>query len=441
MELPLDFVKRMKGMLGEEYNDFEKAFCENESFSAMRLNTLKDIPKELSDIAEKLEKVPWCDCGYYVGKDTINGKSAFHVSGLLYFQEPSAMSAVAALGIEKGDFVLDLCAAPGGKATYAAQVLGGTGLLVANEIVKKRSAILSENIERMGIKNAVVTNETPARLSEKYPEFFDKIIVDAPCSGEGMFRKEPKALTEWSIEHTQSCAVRQKLIIDSALKMLAPGGRLIYSTCTFAPCENEGVAEYIMDMPDMRLVPIDMPYFSGANGKWIGSDKDFSGAKRIFPHKNKGEGHFLALFEKSGEKCTKKSVERITEPDKSYREFEKEYLNIHLSGNFVSFAENLYLLPQGIDIDKVKVERAGLYLGQCKKGRFEPSHALALALGKDEIKNTYETATPEKYLKGETLISDIPGWCAVTYCGAILGWAKGSQGTLKNKFPKQLRQI
>lgn len=441
MELPLDFIKRMKDMLGSEYENFEKAFCEGESYSAMRINTLKDIPKELKAVTDKLEKVPWCDFGYYVGKDTINGKSPFHASGLFYFQEPSAMSAVAALGIDEGDFVLDLCAAPGGKATYAAQMLNGAGLLIANEIVKKRSAVLSENIERMGIKNAVVTNETPARLAEKYPRFFDKIIVDAPCSGEGMFRKEPKALVEWSVEHTESCAVRQKLIIDSAIDMLSPGGRLIYSTCTFAPCENEGVAEYILSKPDMRLVPIDMPYFSPGRGEWIGSDMDFSAAKRIFPHKNKGEGHFLALFEKCGEKRKKVFKEKITEPDKSYREFEKEYLNVKFSGNFVMFGENLYLLPQGADIDKIKVERAGIYMGQCKKGRFEPSHALALALKKGEIKNTFETDSPEKYLRGETLISDISGWCAVTYCGVNLGWAKGSQGILKNKYPKQLREI
>lgn len=444
MELPVEFENRMREMLGEEYGAFKEAFCTGESFSGLRINTLKSIPEELWGLLSGLEKVPWCTEGYYVKKDITDGKSPFHISGLFYFQEPSAMAPVAALGIEKGDYVLDLCAAPGGKATYAGALLQGEGLLLANEIIPKRSLILSENIERMGIRNAVVTNENPKRLAEKYGGFFNKIIVDAPCSGEGMFRKEPRAVSEWSIAHTESCAARQKNILDSAVAMLSPGGRLLYSTCTFAPCEDEGVADYVLTKyPDMHLLDPGMEFFEKGRAEWADAAHDMSMTRRIFPHKNKGEGHFFAVFEKDGEflpqRCRK--TEKESEGAKLFRDFEKEYLCTHLSGRFVNFGERLWLLPEGIDIDKIKTERAGLFLGRCKKGRFEPSHALVLALKPGEIKNCFETEEIAKYLRGETLSSDIKGWCAVTWHGVCMGWAKGSGGVLKNHFPKYLRQI
>lgn len=442
MDLPVEFEERMKEMLGEEYNEFKEKFITEENFSALRLNRLKNIPKELADTVSELERVKWCSDGYYVKKDIIDGKHPFHVAGLIYFQEPSAMAVVPALGIEQGDYVLDLCAAPGGKATYAGAMLEGEGVLVANEIIPKRSVILSDNIERMGIKNALVTNENPQRLSEKFPEFFNKIIVDAPCSGEGMFRKEPKALAEWSVEHTKSCSIRQKLIMDSAIKMLSPGGKLIYSTCTFAPCENEGVVDYVLsNYENMKLIPIDSTHFTDGVSEWADSSYDLSLTKRIFPHKNKGEGHFLALFQKEGKFQKPQVREKIKETDdvKLFREFEKKYLNTDFSGKFVKFGENLYLLPENTDIDKLKVERAGLMLGKCKKGRFEPAHALALALKPEEIKNTFEADDIDRYLKGETLEGDISGWCCVTYKGVNMGWAKGSGGVLKNHFPKYMR--
>lgn len=442
MDLPVDFKKRMKQMLKDEYDDFEKSFSNEESFSALRINSLKKMPQELFDIVSGLERVKWCKNGYYVKKDIIDGNHPFHTAGLIYFQEPSAMSVVPFLGIEPGDYVLDLCAAPGGKATYAGEMLKGKGILVANEIIPKRSVVLSDNIERMGIKNALVTNENPKKLSEKFPGFFNKIIVDAPCSGEGMFRKEPRALSEWSIEHTKSCSLRQKLIMDSAIKMLSPGGKLIYSTCTFAPCENEGVADYVLsNYPDMRLIKIDAPYFSDGLGEWVNSSYDMSFTKRIFPHKNKGEGHFIALFKKDGEFKKNEIKEKIKDNDdvRLFCEFEEKFLNTRFSGKFIKFGKNLYLLPENINIDKIKVERAGLFLGKCKKGRFEPSHALALALSPEEIKNTFQTKDIKKYLRGETLEGDIEGWCCVTYMGINMGWAKGSGGILKNHFPKYMR--
>ena len=345
MNLPEKFTERMKNMLGGEYDEFAAAFESAPVYSGIRVNTLKEGAKDavLSKFGN-LKSVPWCNDGFYADKSLISGSHPFHLAGLFYFQEPSAMSVVEGLPIKKGDFILDLCAAPGGKSTQAAAKLANTGLLVSNEIIKKRAEILSENIERTGIKNAVVTNETPQRLSEKYLNFFDKIIVDAPCSGEGMFRKEPRAVTEWSIEHTVSCAARQKNILESALKMLKPGGYLIYSTCTFAPEENEQIAAYLIDR-GMKLTEIqNLSMLESGRTEWSGSDHDMTKTRRIFPHKQNGEGHFIALFKKSGAADERKIENgKLGQAEKDavklYRDFEKKYLNTELNGDFCLFGE------------------------------------------------------------------------------------------------------
>ena len=279
-------------MLGDEYDDFIRSYDEAPVFTGIRVNTMKQAAdKHIFDKFGSLPPVPWCESGFYADKSQISGNHQYHIGGLFYFQEPSAMAAAAALPVNEGDFILDLCAAPGGKSTQAGAKLNNTGLLVSNEIIKKRADILSENIERFGFKNTVVTNETPQRLCEKYPEFFDKIIVDAPCSGEGMFRKEPQAVTEWSEEHVMSCAARQRNILDCAVKMLKKGGMLLYSTCTFSIEENEKNAEYIIKNLGLAQVPIHL------NGVCGGINMPY--AARLFPHKQNGEGHFVALFRKN----------------------------------------------------------------------------------------------------------------------------------------------
>lgn len=449
MELPQKFTERMQDMLKDEYEDFYESFCNSDTFSGIRINLTKNGAEEkLFGITGSLEQVPWCKNGFYADKSIISGNHPLHCAGLFYFQEPSAMCAVSGIPIEKGDKVLDLCAAPGGKSTQAAEKLDGTGLLVANEIVKKRSGILSENIERMGIKNAIVTNETPQRLAEKYPGFFDKIIVDAPCSGEGMFRKEPQSVEEWSVEHTISCGIRQRHILDCAVKMLKKGGMLVYSTCTFAPEENEKTAAYLISEHNMELA--DMPALEmlcEGNSKWSQSNYDMSKTRRIFPHKQKGEGHFAALFIKNdGEKdiSTKKAfVQKNSDSVKLWKEFENKCMNTALDGDFVLFGDNLYLKPQGIDIDKIKTVRCGLHLGICKKNRFEPSHALALAMKKEDFKNTEDFDCNDEsikaYLTGNVINSDKSGWCAVCVNGYPLGWGKASGGIMKNHYPKYLR--
>ena len=450
MKLPQKFEARMREMLKDEYDDFLKAMKTSPLFAGIRINALKENAEGavLKEFGE-LKKIPWCNGGFYADKNIISGNHPYHLAGLFYFQEPSAMSTVSALPIEKDDYILDLCAAPGGKATQAGALLGEDGLLVANEIVKSRANILSDNIERMGIKNAVVINETPQRLAEKYPHFFDKIIVDAPCSGEGMFRKEPQAIEEWSAEHTVSCGERQKNILGSAMKMLKGGGYLVYSTCTFAPEENEKIAAYMLENYNVELIaPYNLDMLSEGKKEWSASKFDMSKTRRIFPHLNDGEGHFIALFHSLDETENtdiKKSKSKITDGEKLYREFEDKFLNVKLNGEFLLFGENLYLKPEGIDIDidKIKVIRAGLHLGICRKGRFEPSHALCLALKKNDFKNSIDfdcgSDILKKYLMGETIQCDKNGWCAVTVNGYTIGWGKASGGVLKNHFPKYLR--
>lgn len=441
MQLPEEFKIRMKNILGAEYDKFVMSLVEEPACSGMRINLLKRGARAaVESCVGHPEQVPWCKNGYYAEKSVLSGKHPYHMCGLVYFQEPSAMSAAEALDIKPGDFVLDLCAAPGGKATQAAEKLQGKGLLVANEIIPKRAKILAENIGRMGITNAVVTNENPEKLAEKYADFFDKIIVDAPCSGEGMFRKEPQAVTEWSAAHTESCAARQKKILHSAFKMLKKGGKLVYSTCTFAPCENEGVAGWVLDTyPGIEPVNITLPGMTDANAAWAEVNHDLSGAKRIFPHNARGEGCFNALFQKNYGSVKKYEKNYKSVNKAAFELFEKQYLNTHFSGSFADFGDKLYLLPHNLDIDKIKTELAGLFLGTCKKGRFEPSHELCLALTAEDFKNTREIAEPAKYYGGETFPSDKKGWTAVLYGGFPLGWGKASDGILKNHFPKYLR--
>lgn len=442
MNLPERFCLRMKEMLGTEYDSFLEACEQSPVFTGLRINTTKQNAKErVFETFGNMEAVPWCNEGFYADKSKISGNHPYHMSGLFYFQEPSAMVAVSALPIDEGDFVLDLCAAPGGKSTQAGAKLNNTGLLISNEIIKKRSEILSENIERFGFKNTIVTNESPQKLAEKYSEFFDKIIVDAPCSGEGMFRKEPQAVTEWSVEHVESCALRQRNILDCAVKLLKKGGMLIYSTCTFSIEENEENARYLINEHGLTLQEIKLD--------GISQGIDMPEAGRLFPHIQQGEGHFAVLFKKeygseNAEPMKKRGQNAdIKAAEKLYREFENKFLNIRMNGEFYLFGEKLYLMPFAVDIDKIKVVRLGLLLGECKKNRFEPSHALALALTAQDFKNTINLSHDDKiltqYLTGNVIQCDKNGYTAVLADGFPVGWGKASQGMLKNHYPKYLR--
>lgn len=344
------------------------------------------------------------------------------------------MSAVALLDPQPGEKVADLCAAPGGKSTQIAGRMAGEGFLLCNEFSPKRAKILSQNIERMGVANALVTNEDTAVLAQKYAGFFDRVLVDAPCSGEGMFRKEEAAVTDWSQETVEMCARRQETIIANAAKLLKPGGRLVYSTCTFAPEENELLVEkFLQTHPDFAPMAVDAPWFApGPNGSF-----------RLWPHKLLGEGHFVAVLQKTKGEEGDTPLQKTEKPPKEWESFAKELDICMPRGGFMSFGANLYHIPEDMpDIKGIRVVRAGLALGECKKGRFEPAHALALWLkeGVPAVSFPADSNEIRAYMHGETVAADLRGWCLVQVDGYSLGWAKGDGKVLKNHYPKGLRR-
>lgn len=468
MNIPSDFAFRMQDMLGEAYPAFIHSY-EREKYQALRVNTLKGTTEEFLEKAPftNLRAVPWESRGYYYDSDSQPGKHPLHAAGAYYIQEPSAMYPAACLEAKPGERVLDLCAAPGGKTTQIASDMQNAGILVCNEIYPARAKILSENVERMGIRNALVTSETPQRLSEMFGEYFDRILVDAPCSGEGMFRKNEEACGEWSLENVQLCAARQDEILDCADLMLRPGGRLVYSTCTFAPAENEGSIErFLARHTEYRIV--EAPFYEGMTQgvpKWAhyGEKEDVTSGiddlrhtVRLFPHLLKGEGHYLAVLEKAGEvpdsyqgylvNGTQKGI-RIKEV-KEFWQFCQEALKTTIledsQDSLLLFGDQLYLMPKDMpSVKKLKVLRPGLHLGTLKKNRFEPSHALALALTSMEVRHSMELGddNARAYLNGMTINCDgEKGWYLLTYMGYSIGWGKLAGQVMKNHYPKGLRK-
>lgn len=444
MQLPIEFEKRMKDMLGDEFDAFIDTYNDNRAYG-LRFNPLKITREEFEKCVEAAtERVPWAEEGYYYNPAMQPGKAALHEAGAYYIQEPSAMSAAELLDVKQGQIVCDLCAAPGGKSTQIAAKLGGTGLLVSNEFYSSRAKILSQNIERMGVRNAVVLNESTEHMANLFPEFFDRVMVDAPCSGEGMFRKDEVAITEWSLEQVEVCANRQAMILDDAASMVKPGGIMVYSTCTFSEEENEETVraflernqDFYIDKPSVHDVLVE----SGV------VEKD--GMYRLWPHKLKGEGHFAVRFAKKqgGDDREYKrkyiSGTKKKEELKYFLEFADTALNVKLNGAYVMFGDSLYLVPESmIDLKGIKVERAGLKLGCNKKNRFEPDHALALALKPSEVKQVTELTETEKYLRGETVECGYDkGWTLVTVNNIPIGWGKAQNGVLKNHYPKGLRK-
>lgn len=549
--LPEAFLKRMQSQLGTEYEAFTGSL-EGERHRALRVNPLKGSksPSEarrhfLALSPWQLKPVPWEENGFYYASEGSDGyrsneketnhapagpgRHPYHEAGVYYIQEPSAMAPVCFLGAEPGERVLDLCAAPGGKTTQIAGKMQGKGLLVSNEIHPQRARILSENVERLGIRNCLVLNETPERLAEVFPGYFDRILVDAPCSGEGMFRKNENAEEEWSPENVKQCAQRQDGILDCAVAMLRPGGRLVYSTCTFAPQEDEGsVDRLIRRHPEMQILDpfrclagndgaeAACPVAEGAGGSeegechvaeagecpaksesstaetaefsaeqdrlnawgfapgrpdWVeggtlahpGAQPPVSGIEktiRLWPHRLQGEGHYLAVLQKggpqaAGEVCSLYGTERgISEKDcREYLDFAAEALTEKPQGIYLRFGEQLYLAP--VDTPALKglhVLRPGLHLGTLKKNRFEPSHALALALSPREVRRCCPVGAgdgqadnepgAQVYLKGQTFpFAGEKGWYLITVDDYSLGWGKLAGGIMKNHYPKGLRKL
>lgn len=437
-------------MLRDEYDDFIKSY-DSRPQRSLRVNTLKaDSERFFRQNLFDLERVEWCPDGFYYADSRRPGLHPYHRAGVYYIQEASAMAPAVCAEMKPGEKVLDLCAAPGGKSSRAAAALQGSGILVSNEIVPSRAKILSFNLERMGVKNAIVTNESPADLEKFFPAFFDKIIVDAPCSGEGMFRKDPSAVSQWSQQRPDACAVRQGLILDSADKMLSAGGRIIYSTCTFAPQENEmAVAAFLDRHPEYRLIsPAVSTFFSPGRPEFANGRRDIKKTMRLFPYKLKGEGHFVAVLEKSDGQQGKIRYQKTVSDKKvlaPWFDFEKNNLKGVAAGNFMMFGSMLYSLPDNTpDLTGVKVLRRGLQLGEMKKGRFEPSHSLAMALRTDNAQR--ENMPPddervESYLCGQTVRTDNSsrGYRLMAVDGYTMGWGKCDGRIIKNHYPKGLR--
>ncbi len=428
--LPAAFLERMKDQLGPEYPDFLDSL-ERPRAVALRFNPLKGAAPSLSFVGQS---VPWEPAGYYYDPEARPGLHPYHEAGVYYLQEASAMSAVALLDPKPGERVCDLCAAPGGKTTQIAGRMLGKGFLLCNEINPKRAKILSRNVERMGVANALVTNEHPERLANRLEGYFDRVLIDAPCSGEGMFRKEEAAVTDWSQETVEMCARRQKEILESGAALLRPGGRLVYSTCTFAPEENEQtILDFLERHPEFSPEPVEAPWFTPAG----------EGMYRLWPHKLLGEGHFAAVLRKAGEEDAPTEEQTGEKLPKEWTAFARQ-LEISLpAGRAIFFGQSLFWAPEEMpSLKGLKVLRPGLELGEVKKGRFEPAHALALWLKGAANVQPLTADSPETaaYLHGEVIPSDREGWCLVSLDGFSLGWGKGDGKVLKNHYPKGLRR-
>lgn len=430
--LPEKFLARMQQQLGDEYDEYLRSLQRPRAV-ALRFNPLKGAIPALPFVGEP---VPWEPMGYYYDPDSRPGLHPYHEAGVYYLQEASAMASAALLEPQPGEIILDLCAAPGGKSTQIAGRMQGQGLLVSNEIHPKRAKVLSRNIERLGIGNAVVTGEAPAALADRFPGFFHRIMVDAPCSGEGMFRKEEAAITDWSEENVEMCARRQAEILDCAAAMLRPGGRLVYSTCTFAPQEDEEAVEaFLARHPEFEAEPVNAPWFQESR----------PGMYRLWPHKLLGEGHFAAVLRKMDcrEEIADVNFDQPKPLPKAFLSFAKE-LDIALpDGQAVTFGDTLYWMPPQMPaLHRLRVLRPGLELGALKKDRFEPAHALALWLKhcKNEISLSPESKELAAYLHGEAIPCAERGWCLVKAGAYSLGWGKGDGNQLKNHYPKGLRK-
>lgn len=435
----------MKDLLGDEYQAYLDSFEEPRIYG-LRVNTLKWTPEQCRQVYGDFQQVPWIANGLLYPEERRMAKDPYYYAGLYYLQEPSAMTPASVLPVEPGDRVLDLCAAPGGKSTELGAKLMGKGVLIANDISNSRAKALLKNLELFGISNICVTSETPEKLASVYPEYFDKILVDAPCSGEGMFRKDADMVKDW-LEHGPAYyAPIQKEILHQAVAMLKPGGMMVYSTCTFDKREDE---EQILDLlktyPEMEVVPL--PRFAGACDSF-----GFSGAIRLFPHKIKGEGHFVVLLRKNadgqeakqGKAGKQTKIPAVLEKEPELKAFLEKCGIFEDPSRFMVREDSIYYLPENFEPAKgIRYLRTGLLVGTLKKGRFEPSQALAMALSPDTFEDCISFNRGDdrviRYLKGETISlneGEKPrkGWVLVCVDGFALGFAKGNGMNLKNKY-------
>lgn len=447
VKLPENFLKEMKRLLGEDFPAYERALCEP-YYRGIRINTLKtDAGQVFENFPFKKKPSPFCKDGFYIPFDTKGlGSHPLHHAGAFYMQEPSAGCAVTILDVQQGDRVLDLCAAPGGKSTQIAAALQNTGLLWSNEIIKNRASVLLSNIERMGVKNAVVSSCHPEQLCKKLMGFFDKVLVDAPCSGEGMFRKDEMAVKEWSREHVLACAARQLSILNSAAQALKSGGVLVYSTCTFSKEENEGVLDaFLKQHSEFELEDANVSFGRPA----------FNKARRILPMDG-GEGHFAARLVKKDGDITAFTTYRYDSPFRGKKDLEKLVSGLYddcfigrpFGERFRILNDRLYLLPDNLpDFDGLYILRAGVLLGEIRRTRVEPAHAAFMAAKPHECRRKIELAPDgeeiRRFLHGEEISAPdgLKGYTAICTADMTLGFGKCSGGVLKNKYPKGLRNL
>ncbi|QBO35280.1 RNA methyltransferase [Periweissella cryptocerci] len=448
MQLPTGFIEKYTRLLGEQAPAFFASF-DAPVQKGYRVNPLKENNKPATTPDDG--SVTYTEFGHY---GQVNGHSIDHASGMVYSQEPSAMFVGEVAHPHPGEIVLDLSAAPGGKTTHLASFMRQEGLLVSNEIFKKRAQVLTENVERFGISNAVVTNESPERLAQQLPGFFDRIVVDAPCSGEGMFRKDPAAMQYWDEDYPAKCAALQRTILAEAVKMLKPDAELIYSTCTFAPEEDEQMIAWLLaTYPQLELLPIEKPVgMDDGRPEWADGNPELTKTARLFPHHMNGEGHFVAKMRWHDETATEQKLKPVKtnltkEQIVLWQDFANDNLLVPMVGTLLTFGDQLYCVPsQMADFGHLSIMRPGLHLGTYKKKRFEPSLALGLALQPSQVKKTVVIDDQQwaNYVHGDTVsLATAPvdgnGWYEVVINDNGFGFAKVVGATLKNFYPKGLR--
>jgi NOL1/NOP2/sun family putative RNA methylase len=467
MNLPKQFEDRMRKLLGEEYDEYLQCY-EKPHYGGVRVNTLKTTPEDFERICPfSIARIPWVKNGYYFDtKEEQPAKHPYYYAGLYYIQEPCAMTPASLLPVIKGDKVLDICAAPGGKSTELGAKLGGEGVLVSNDISNSRAKALLKNIELFGIRNALILSEAPNKLVDYFPEYFDKILIDAPCSGEGMFRKSPAIMKNWEQYGVDYYNKLQKEIILFAARMLKPGGYMLYSTCTFSPEENEGTISYLMEQyPEFHVVPalpdekiqkeynISYEGFDHGRPEWVEEGKEeLKNCIRLWPHKINGEGHFVTLLHKSENASAESRYQDASSADsgvkgknalsEEFHDFMKELKIPYEKEQLTVREERVYLLPKGLpDLKGLRILRQGLLLGEMKKQRFEPSQALANALRTTEYNKIirFQADDPNaiRYLKCEAVEPEgeyEDGWYLVCVEDYPLGWMKIAKNNFKNKY-------
>ena len=426
-KLPEAFVSRMEGQLGEELPAFLRAL-EEAPVRGIRLNTLKETVE--TEEYRRLPRIPWAEEAYELPADSQAGSTILHEAGAFYLQEPGAMLPAAVLDARPGEKVLDLCAAPGGKTTQIGSAMRGKGLLVCNEPVPKRARILSGNVERFGLPNTIVTCAWPEQLAEMWPEGFDAVLADAPCSGEGMFRRVPESREEWSAEKAGGCAERQREILNAAARLVRPGGRLVYSTCTYNPAENgENADWFLAEHPDFEPEGFRLPGIDAPEGKYT-----------CYPHRKRCEGQFTALFRKKGDEAAR-LPDRRTLPKPGREEAAvMSRLFPQLPEATHRLGDTLIRLELCPDFRGIRILRAGLHLGEVRGRIAEPDHAVAMKMDPPDICTLdLDRESACRYMAGETIEAEREGWLLVRYKGLILGWGKGSGGIIRNHYPKGLR--